>query len=91
MNPDRRAFLKWVGAAGCTVLAPATLQPSPVTDGADHPSPDRMGVLVDTTLCIGCRKCEWACNVENHLPVQPLETFEDKSVFARKRRPTAGA
>ena len=46
---------------------------------------------MDTTICIGCRKCEWACNKANNLPVRPLETFEDKSVFAKKRRPSAGA
>ena len=50
-----------------------------------------MGVLVDTTLCIGCRKCEWACNKANRLPVQPLASFEDKSVFVERRRPTSAA
>ncbi len=24
-------------------------------------APVKYGVLVDTTLCIGCRRCEWAC------------------------------
>ena len=33
------------------------------------------------SLCIGCRKCEWACNDENDLPTQELKAFEDKSVF----------
>jgi Fe-S-cluster-containing dehydrogenase component len=50
-------------------------------------SPDRMGVLVDTTVCIGCRSCEWACKKAHGLPTPPLEAYEDSSVFARMRRP----
>jgi Ni/Fe-hydrogenase subunit HybB-like protein/Fe-S-cluster-containing dehydrogenase component len=90
MNTDRRNFLKWMGAAGCTALT-GMATPATAEEKSRNPSPDWMGVLVDTTICIGCRKCEWACNTTHHLPVQPLETFEDKSVFAKKRRPTAGA
>ncbi|MGE5235086.1 MAG: 4Fe-4S dicluster domain-containing protein [Acidobacteriota bacterium] len=45
---------------------------------------------MDTTKCIGCRKCEWACNQANGLPVQPLDSFEDTSVFAGMRRPDVG-
>ncbi|MCA9285426.1 MAG: polysulfide reductase NrfD, partial [Phycisphaerales bacterium] len=52
--------------------------------------PDQRGVLVDLTQCIGCRKCEWACNDANHLPAQALETFEDKTIFREFRRPDAG-
>jgi formate dehydrogenase iron-sulfur subunit len=48
-----------------------------------------VAVLVDTTACIGCRKCEWACNQVNELPAQPLETFEDRSIFDAQRRPDA--
>jgi Fe-S-cluster-containing dehydrogenase component len=55
-----------------------------------HVPEDPYGVLVDVDKCIGCRKCEWACNQANHLPVRPLETFEDKSVFDDRRRPDAG-
>ncbi|MFI5349650.1 MAG: 4Fe-4S dicluster domain-containing protein, partial [Elusimicrobiota bacterium] len=50
-------------------------------------SPDRMGVLVDTTVCIGCRNCEWACKTAHGLSTPPLEAYEDKSVFGKMRRP----
>src|SRR3972149_4088040 len=77
---DRRIFIKALGAAGVTcetaLAAPKNL-----------PSADRMGVLVDTTVCIGCRKCEWACKLEHGLPTPPIESFEDRSVFQNKRRP----
>jgi Fe-S-cluster-containing dehydrogenase component len=54
-------------------------------------SDERMGVLVDTTVCIGCRKCEWACKVEHGLPTLPIEEYEDRSVFQNMRRPDTGA
>jgi Fe-S-cluster-containing dehydrogenase component len=48
-----------------------------------------MGMLVDLSLCIGCRKCEWACNDANGLPNQPIDAFDDKSAFDTPRRPDA--
>lgn len=53
-------------------------------------SPDHVGVLVDTTLCIGCRKCEEACNRRNRLP-RTAEAFSDRYVFNNFRRPSANA
>ena len=37
---------------------------------------EQYGVLVDTTLCIGCRRCEWACNEWNKNPTRPIKEFE---------------
>jgi Fe-S-cluster-containing dehydrogenase component len=45
-------------------------------------------MLVDTTECIGCRKCEFACAEANALSSDPVEAYEDTSVFAADRRPT---
>jgi formate dehydrogenase iron-sulfur subunit len=52
---------------------------------------ERVGVLVDTTVCIGCRRCEWACNEWNKNPNRPIKEFEasvyqNKSVFDTVRR-----
>jgi formate dehydrogenase iron-sulfur subunit len=33
------------------------------------------GVLVDTTLCTGCRGCQVACKAENHNPSETTEFF----------------
>jgi Fe-S-cluster-containing dehydrogenase component len=53
-------------------------------------SDEWMGMLIDLTLCVGCRKCEWACKRANDLPgQQPLSAFEDESVFEQRRRPDA--
>ena len=53
---------------------------------------DSFGVLVDTTLCVGCRRCEKACNESNQdLPRKPADAFKDDSVFQRQRRMDHGA
>ena len=60
-----------------------------------HIPEERYGVLVDTTVCIGCRRCEWACNDWNKNPNRPIKEFEasvnqKKSVFDSVRRMHAG-
>ena len=88
-NINRRQFLKTVG----TAAAAAGLASLPKAAGASESysgHPDRYGVLVDTTLCIGlnCRRCEIACAKEHNLP--PIKTPpEDESVFLEPRRPHA--
>ena len=54
------------------------------------PPPDHVGVLVDTTLCIGCRKCEEACNRRNNLP-RTTEPFSDREILRTFRRPSETA
>ncbi len=53
-------------------------------------------VLVDTTRCIGCRRCEWACNEWNKNPNKPISEFEKSAagkddVFKKIRRMHAGS
>jgi Fe-S-cluster-containing dehydrogenase component len=84
----RRDFFKLTAAAS-TALLPGT-----VMAGAHAESPDfdkAYGVLVDTTVCIGCRKCEWGCNQVNKLPAHDIKYFDDKSVLKTHRRPTDSA
>lgn len=50
-------------------------------------SENRTGVLVDTTVCIGCRKCEYACKIAHDLPTPHIDTYDDRSVFEKMRRP----
>ncbi len=47
--------------------------------------PDRLGLLHDTALCIGCRSCEAACNAVNGLP-PPTPPVGDPRAFAAHRR-----
>ncbi len=76
MSIGRREFVKiaavGAGAAGA-VAASASV-------GA-HATADGPGVLVDTTLCVGCRACEAACAESNGLPPPP----EDDAVLLRRR------
>ena len=86
-GPDRRGFMKFTGAA---MLSLAAL---PASSGHGHTDPNtaRMGVLVDLTECIGCRRCEFACAEANGNPHDPIESYDDQSVFAETRRPTPGS
>jgi Fe-S-cluster-containing dehydrogenase component len=86
---NRRAFLKTAAAVG---TAAAGLSTSTAKAGPKNIlAPDRMGVLVDTTVCVGCRNCEWACKTAHGLPTEPLETYTDRSVFDQMRRPNEAA
>lgn len=84
-SPSRRSFLKAGTAitAAAAGLTPRVAQAGP----ANILSPDRLGVLVDTTVCIGCRNCEWACKIAHDMPTPPLETYEDAAPMQEMRRP----
>lgn len=89
INESRRKFLKTSAliGAGITGLSTKSVKAGPkyVLDE------NRMGVLIDTTVCIGCRKCEWACKTAHDLPTQPIESYDDRTVFEKMRRPDAKA
>ncbi|MDD9303272.1 MAG: 4Fe-4S dicluster domain-containing protein [Desulfobacter sp.] len=82
MAISRRQFLGTLGAA---VGAAAPLTGSHAAGKTFEGHPDSSGVLHDTTLCIGCRKCEQACNRVNDLP-KPEQPFDDLSLLDQKRR-----
>jgi len=84
MSNNRRDFLKTIGAAGVSIggmSEVAWAAPENIL------SDDRMGILVDTTMCIGCRRCEFACRQSHDLPSGSMEDYDDRSVFESYRRP----
>ncbi len=83
---NRRGFFKVVGATGVAVAG--TGQKARAWHSKAPADP--YGCLVDLTRCIGCRKCEEACNRVNELPPPDLP-FDDPTVLDTKRRPTAKA
>lgn len=90
MDDSRRAFLKVLAGAG--VAGACSYGVEGAANAAVLPGyPNQYGVLVDTTLCIGCRRCEWACKNHNKLPHKmTLKEYEkDQSVFQRVRRTDA--
>jgi Fe-S-cluster-containing dehydrogenase component len=87
MRLRRRSFLKLTaaGAAGA-VARPSTASARPaVTTG----SADAVGVLVDTSNCLGCRACEAACAEQNALAGP--DPIADAQVFDRTRPTSPGA
>lgn len=79
MALERRTFLKVAAATGACALAPRAVL------AAGRSYADTPAVLVDTTLCIGCRACEDACAEANAL--EPPERPGDDAVFDAPRRP----
>jgi len=86
---SRRSFFKSAGLLTATIagVSTKTAKASP----ENILSEDRTGVLVDTTVCIGCRNCEWACKKAHDLPAGDLDSYADKSVFKQMRRPDKSA
>ena len=64
---NRRSFLTLMGGLGIGSALGGAKSAS-AAGGTFHGYPDSKGVLHDTTLCIGCRRCEQACNKVNDLP-----------------------
>jgi Fe-S-cluster-containing dehydrogenase component len=76
MKVTRRGFFKIAGAT-----AGASLLTTEARAAEGHGVLDGPGVLVDTTLCVGCRGCEAACAEANELP----PPAEGDAVFNEKR------
>lgn len=87
-NQSRRDFLKTAALVGTAVTG---LSSKTKAAPKNILSEDRMGVLVDTTVCIGCRKCEWACKTAHELNTQSIESYDDRTVFNLRRRPDSKA
>lgn len=85
---SRRGFLGSIAALGSAALLGSYKDASAFKGFSGRP--DWYGCLTDLTVCVGCRSCEKACNESNKLPMPDL-SFDDGSVFKKKRRPTEKA
>jgi Fe-S-cluster-containing dehydrogenase component len=65
MDQSRRSFLKGLAYAG--VGAAAAAAPAAASEPRKAPD-DAVGMLYDTTRCIGCKSCVVACHEANDLP-----------------------
>lgn len=86
---NRRSFFKTAGLLTATISGVANKPAKAST--VNILSEDRMGMLVDTTTCIGCRNCEWACKSAHSMPTEDQSTYSDRSVFKDMRRPDENA
>ena len=68
----RRDLLKLFGVAAGTAAVARTGEAQ--EPGGGVATDDPVGVLVDTTRCIGCRGCEFACAEANGLPEPAADT-----------------
>jgi Fe-S-cluster-containing dehydrogenase component len=92
MDLKRRKFFQLLGIGGGTMaLSKAGKAAESNTQSAIRNTKIAVGVLVDTTKCVGCRSCEAACNEANHLPKPKKPIMEDDSLFEKHRdtSPTA--
>ena len=88
MKLSRRNFLKVAGVTGSVGLVGLpTRANGAMSLASETPGETERAVLVDTTLCVGCRGCEAACAEANKLPDPP----SDEKVFSelRSTSPTA--
>jgi len=79
MDQNRRQFLR--GAAGAITTAAAAVA-APVHEalafGPREPKalpPKAVGMLYDSTLCVGCKACVSACKVANGMPAEQPATL----------------
>ncbi|MEX1128475.1 MAG: 4Fe-4S dicluster domain-containing protein [Vicinamibacterales bacterium] len=84
MDLTRRTFFK-VGAIGAATLATGGRAEASAAPGV---AADAVGMLVDTTLCIGCGGCEAACAEANGLP-EPPSLDEETLALRRTTDPRA--
>ena len=70
MKVDRRDFLKVLSAGAVTAAVPDNVF---ARAKKEVPS-EAVGILYDSTLCIGCKTCEIACQNYNKLTSQPSDS-----------------
>ena len=73
---DRRNFIKAMGLMGAASI-PGNLKANELNKQTEF-----VGAIIDTTRCIGCRKCEEACAEVNGLP----KPESGDKVFEQKRK-----
>src|SRR5512135_2647415 len=80
MKLSRRGFLRVAGITGTAALGIGASRARAVTQ-ADAAGENESAMLVDTTLCAGCRGCEAACAEANGLPAPSA----DEAVLKTRR------
>jgi len=66
MKLSRRSVLKGIATVGAAGAAAAVAGDAEAREGF-HLAADDVGMLFDSTLCVGCRACQTACKVRNNL------------------------
>ena len=64
MKIKRRDFLKGLATSAVLAMAP----PAIAASLEKNRLPDALGILYDSTLCVGCQVCMVACKRANNMP-----------------------
>jgi len=64
MTTDRRSFFKGLAVAATAAAVPTVA----LARERVKPPADAVGLLYDTTLCVGCKACVVACKAANNMP-----------------------
>ena len=89
MSQNRREFLRTIAAIGAGGTAFTSISPSKTAAQNDElTNKARKGVLVDATVCIGCRKCEWACKNAHNIEAGNFEAYQNDATLDKMRRPS---
>ncbi|MFN8093715.1 MAG: hydrogenase 2 operon protein HybA [Vicinamibacteria bacterium] len=67
MNPGRRRALRVLAGTGAATAGMAAATPASAARAAKAVPPEAVGMLYDTTKCIGCKACVVACREANGL------------------------
>ena len=80
MTINRRDFMKAAagGGAAAVALTVASLQPALARGNATMPA-EALGLLYDSTLCIGCKACVAGCKEANGMPLE--ESTGEKNLW----------
>jgi formate dehydrogenase iron-sulfur subunit len=71
MSITRRQFLKYSGTGALAFAAAPLFDQRALSKYLSAAGAEQVGILVDTTRCIGCRSCQAACKKKNNLPPDP--------------------
>jgi Fe-S-cluster-containing dehydrogenase component len=72
---DRRSFLHTLGAMGASTIPVAKLSAEDQSDDTEF-----VGILVDTTRCVGCQNCSVVCAETNGLPEPDLDAIDEGNI-----------
>ena len=72
---DRRDFLMGAGFAAAEAAVPT--EAAAIASPPKEMPPQAVGMLYDSTLCIGCKACVAACKAANNMPVDIPEHLSD--------------
>lgn len=82
---NRRTFLKAVGTAITGAAAGSLIRPGTSSAQGVFDANEFYGILIDTTRCIGCRRCEKGCAEVNYLPIPDISEEANQAILKKKR------